>query len=157
MHWLFQTNSFYRIIFGSVRDNSLVELQNIMHWQSLMLYFEVFFTLALCVLFSYYKKWLSYISHAISPYLHEQMHLVWCFVVWFYREYWIYYYSLWIGLFQFVFVNYILFFFLRNFTLHGICIEQIYLIDLYFLVACVGHPKSVVTWYLGTLLGFRNS
>ena len=47
------------------------------------------------------------------------------------------------------------------FTSHGICInfdnQQIYyLINLYFFVACVGQPKSVLTRYLGTLLGFQN-
>ena len=35
--------------------------------------FRFVFTLALCVLFSYHKKWLSYLSHAISPYLHGNL------------------------------------------------------------------------------------
>ena len=52
-------------------------------------------------------------------------------------------------------------FFTCSFTSHGICInfdnQQIYyLINLYFFVACVGQPKSVLTRYLGTLLGFQN-
>ena len=51
--------------------------------------------------------------------------------------------------------------FLCNFTSHGICIDfdnqQIfYLINLYFYAACMGHPKSVLTRYLGTFLGFQN-
>ena len=120
------------------------------------------FTLALYVLFSYRKK-LSYLLHAIIPYLYgklinEQVHFIWVFVVRFYPKYGIYCYSLWIRLFQlFVFVNYILCFFLCNFAWHGICIEHIYyLVNLYFFLACTGHPKSVVTWHLGPLLDFWN-
>ena len=129
------------------------------------------FTLALCVLCSYRKNWLSYLSHTISLYLHGKLinwtstfymrfyctvlyevllygfiwgfivrfyrrfyctvlyevllyGFIWGFIVRFYLEYWIHYYSIWIGLFQlFEFVNYILCFFLCNFTSHGICIE----------------------------------
>ena len=52
-------------------------------------------------------------------------------------------------------------FFTCSFTSHGICInfdnQQIYyLINLYFFVACVGQPKSVLTRCLGTLLDFQN-
>ena len=46
-------------------------------------------------------------------------------------------------------------------ALHDICIsfenQQIYyFINLYFFVACVGQPKSVLTRYLGALLDFQN-
>ena len=125
--------------------------------------FRFVFTLALCVLFSYRKKWLRYLLHAIKSLLTWKVDklnkcILFEVLLWFYPEYWIYYYSLRIELFQlFVFVNNVLCFFLCNFTSHGICIEQIYyLTNLYFFVACVGHPKSVVTWYLETLLDFRN-
>ena len=48
-----------------------------------------------------------------------------------------------------------------QFTWHGICInfnnQQIYyLINLHFFVACVVQPKSVLSRYLETLLGFQN-
>ena len=52
---------------------------------------------------------------------------------------------------------------LCNFTSRGICInfdnqQQIYyLINLYFCVACMGQPRSVVTWYEGTLWTFKHS
>ena len=54
----------------------------------------------------------------------------------------------------------ILYFFVCNFTSHGICInfdnQQVYyLVNLYFFVACVGQPESVLTRYLRTLLGFQ--
>ena len=66
--------------------------------------FPFFFSLAFCVLFSYRQKWLSYLSHAINPYLHGKLinwrrHFIWAFVFRFYSEYWIYK-SLWIGLFK---------------------------------------------------------
>ena len=38
----FQIKSFCKIIFGSVTDNTSVELENRKHWQSLMLYFLFF-------------------------------------------------------------------------------------------------------------------
>ena len=134
------------------------------------------FTLALCFLFSCRKKWwvtscmllvLTYMESWWTEFFFIGGFVVrfyWWFcctvllVVLLYPEYWIYYYSLWIGLFQlFVFVNYILCFFLCSFTSHGICIEHIYyLINLYFFVACVGHPKSILTWYLGSLSDFRD-
>ena len=122
------------------------------------------FIVALCCLLSYRKKWLSYLPGVISPYLYGRLvnwtsafYLRFCCTV-LPRILKIYYYSLWIGLFQlFVIVNCILCFFLCNFTSNGICIEQIYyLINLYFFVVCMGHPKSVVTQYLGTLQGFQN-
>ena len=123
--------------------------------ETLLCYIFLFiFTLALCVLFSYRKMWLSYLSHAISPYLHGKL------INWtspFYFRFCCTFLPriLNILLFQlFVFVNYI---FLCNFTPHGICIEQIYcLINLYYFLTCVGHPKSVLTWYLGTLFDFGN-
>ena len=53
--------------------------------------------------------------------------------------------------------------FLCNFTSHGICIDfdnqQIYLLNLYFFIACMGQLdilKPVFTKYLGTFLGFQN-
>ena len=36
-------------------------------------YISFFSSLALCVLFSYCKKWLSYLSHPNSPYLHGKL------------------------------------------------------------------------------------
>ena len=125
-----------------------------------MLYF-LLFPLQLC--FILVKR---YLSHAISPYLHGKL-INWTSA---------FYMSLCctvlprimnISIFTnriivlFVFANYILFFFFCNFTSHGICIsfhnQQIYYLNnLYFFVACVGEPKSVLTRFLGTLLGFQN-
>ena len=145
-------------LFGSVNDDTSVELESI---DGLICYISFCFSIAL---FSSRKKWLSCLSHAISPYLHGKslnwastFYLSFCCTVlpWIYE-------SLWIVLFHlFVFVNYILCFSICNFTSHGICInsdnQQIYyLINIYFFVACVGPPKSVLTKYLGILLGFQN-
>ena len=115
-------------------------------------------------LFSSRKKWLSYLSHAISPYLHGKLIkwksvfcLSFCSTV---LPRILNILILWIGLFQlFVFANYILCFLTCNFTQNSICInfdnQQIYyLINLYFFIACVG--QSALTRYLRTLLGFRN-
>ena len=41
-YWLYQIKSFCKIIFGSVSDDSLTELENSVHWQSLKLYFLLF-------------------------------------------------------------------------------------------------------------------
>ena len=51
--------------------------------------------------------------------------------------------------------------YVANFILHGICIDFgnqkiYYLINLYFFVAYMGQPKSVLTRCLGTFLGFQN-
>ena len=122
----------------------------------------VIFTFASSIaLFSSRKKWLIYLPHAISPYLNGKL------LNWKNAFSWRFCWTVlprilnWTRLFQlFVFVNYSLCFFICNFTLRGICInfdnQQIYsLINLYFLAACLGQPKSVLTRYLGTFLGFQ--
>ena len=54
-YWFFQINSFCKIIFGSVSDYTSVELENSeKKWLKS-------------------EKWLSYLSHAISPYLHGKL------------------------------------------------------------------------------------
>ena len=111
---------------------------------SLLCYISFIFTLALCVLFSYSKKWLSNLSLVISPYLHRKL-VNWtsAFCMRFVVEYWLYYYSLWTGLVQlFVFINYILWFLLCNFTSYGVYIEQTYYsINLYFFCCLCGTSK----------------
>ena len=96
LYWLFQIMSFRKIIFGSVSDDSSVELENSVHWCSVPnVIFPFVSALALlCVLFSYRKMWLNYLSHANSPYLHRKL-INWtsafylsCTV---YPEYWIEY------------------------------------------------------------------
>ena len=69
-YWLFQIKSFCKIKFGSADEDTSVELENSVHWQSLMLYFLFVSCIAL---FSSRKKWLSYLLHAISPYLHGNL------------------------------------------------------------------------------------
>ena len=73
LYWLFQIRSFYKIIFGSVRDDSLIEIKT--KWiESLLCYIFTFVsTLALCILFFYLQKWLSYLSHVISPCLYGKL------------------------------------------------------------------------------------
>ena len=116
-------------------------------------------------LFSSRKKWLSCHSHAISPYLHAKLinwtsafYLSFCCTV------------LPRILNILIFMNRVIsiicicqlyFMLLCSFLSHGICInfdnQQIYyLINPYFFVACVVQPKSVLTRYLGTLLGFQS-
>ena len=131
-----------------------------MHWQPLMLYF-LLFPLQLCFLLVK-----NNLSHAISSYLHGKL-ISWTIA---------FYMSLCctvllrimnISIFTNRIISLIcicqlyLFFFFCNFTSHGICInfenQQIYnLNNLSFFVACVGEPKSVLTRFLGTLLGFQN-
>ena len=72
-YWLFQIKSFCKIIFGSTSDDTLVELENSVYWQTLMWYF-LLFPLQLCFLLV--KSDLSYLSHATSPYLHGML-IVW--------------------------------------------------------------------------------
>ena len=69
-YWFFQIKSFCMIIFGSINANASVELENSVPWRSLMLYFLFVSSIAL---FSSRRKWLSYLSHAISPYLHGRL------------------------------------------------------------------------------------
>ena len=142
-YWLFQIKFFCKILFGSASDDSLVELENSVHWQSLTLYF-LLFPLALRVLFSYRKKWLIYLLHAISPYVHGKL-INWTSP---------FYLSLCSTVLARM-LNIIIFIwqllFLYNFTSHGICAnfgnQQIYyLINIYFLVVCLRQQKSVVTW-----------
>ena len=108
------------------------------------------------------KKWLSYLSHSNSPYLHGKVinwtnafYLSFCCTV------------LPRILNILIFISIICIcqlhfsFIICNFTSHGICInfdkQQIfYLINTYFFVVCVGQRKSVLTRYLGTLSGFQN-
>ena len=69
---------------------------------------------------------------------------IWAFVVRFYPQNIEYINSLQIAWFQlFDFVNYILCFFLCNFTSHGICRYIIF--NIFFFVHCVGQPKPVLT------------
>ena len=117
-------------------------------------------------LFPSRKKWLSYLSHSNSPYLHGKVinwtnafYLSFCCTV------------LPRILNILIFMNRVISiicicqlhfsFIICNFTSHGICInfdkQQIfYLINTYFFVVCVGQRKSVLTRYLGTLSGFQN-
>ena len=117
-------------------------------------------------LFSSCKKWLSYLSHAISPYLPGKL-INWTSA--FYLSFWCTVLPRILNILIFmnrvisiiIFVNYILCFFVCNFTSLHICInfdqQQIYyLTNLYFFVAFVGQPKSVLTRYLGTLFGFED-
>ena len=55
LYWLFQINSICKIIFGSVRDDNLVELESKVHWPLTVSYviFLFVFILVLYVLFSY--------------------------------------------------------------------------------------------------------
>ena len=69
-YWLFQIKSFCKIIFGSVSDDTSVEIENSLHWQSLIVTFAFVSSLAL---FSSRKIWLSYLSYAFSPYLHGKL------------------------------------------------------------------------------------
>ena len=54
-------------LFGSVNDDTSVELESI---DGLICYISFCFSIAL---FSSRKKWLSCLSHAISPYLHGKL------------------------------------------------------------------------------------
>ena len=83
-YWLFEIKSFCKIIFGSVSVTS-VELENSVHWQSLV----IFPFVSSIALLSSRKKWLSYLSHAINPYLHRKLtnwtnafYLSFCCTVW---------------------------------------------------------------------------
>ena len=114
-------------------------------------------------LFSSRKKWLSYLSHAISPYLHGKL-INWTSA--FYLNFCCTFLPRILNIL--IFMNRVIsiictckLYFHMWFYIKGICInfdnQQIYyLINLYFFVACVGQPKSVLTRYLGTLLGFQN-
>ena len=66
-YWLFQIKSFRNIIFGSVSDDTSVELETSVHWQCLMLYF--LFLLYSSVFFSQKRTTLPF----INPYLHGKL------------------------------------------------------------------------------------
>ena len=117
-------------------------------------------------LFPSRKKWLSNLSHSISPYFHGKVinwtnafYLSFCctvlprilnILIFMNRVISI------ICIFQLHFS-----FIICNFVSHGICInfdkqQVFYLINTYFFVVCVGQRKSLLTRYLGTLSGFQN-
>ena len=66
LYWLFQIKSFCKIIFGSVElENKIID--------SLFCYFSFCFLFSCLLSVFYRKKWLSYLSHVISPYLHGKL------------------------------------------------------------------------------------
>ena len=69
-YWLFQIRSFCKIIFVSVSDDDTsAEPENC----ALTVSYVIFPFNSSIALFSSRKKWLSYLSHVISPYLHEKL------------------------------------------------------------------------------------
>ena len=149
LYWLFQTKYFCKIIFGSVSDDPSVELENSVHWQRLMLYF-LLFPLQLCFLLVK-SDWVTSRLPLFLTYMEvDKLNKCILLELLLYgltqnTEYIINHYEE--GLFElFVFVNYILCFFIYNFTSHGICNnfhnQQIYyLINLYYFVACTVLPR----------------
>ena len=97
---------------------------------------------------------LSYLSHAISPYLYGKL------INWTSAFYLDVFFMSRVSSIVWIF-NYILCFFKCNFTSHGICInsgnQQIdYLVSFYFFVACMEQLNPIVKRYLATLLDFQN-
>ena len=116
-------------------------------------------------LLSFCKKWLTYLSHAISPYLYEKL-INWTSA--FYLNFCCTVLPRILNLLIFI-----------NRVISIICICQLYFmlfhmyfyiiwylyqfwqpayisLYLYFFVACVRQSKYFLTRYLGTLLGFQN-
>ena len=65
LFWLFQIKFLCKIIFGSVSDDTLVKFENSVYRKYFMLCFLLF---PLCFLLVK-----SFLSHAISPYLHGKL------------------------------------------------------------------------------------
>ena len=124
--------------------------------------YVIFPSASTIALFSLCKKWPSYLSHAISPYPYGKM------INWTSPFYLSFCYDTVLPRMTniLMFMNRVisiicisqLYLMLFHFASYGICTnsdnhQMYYLINLYFFDACVGQPKSVLTIYLGTLLG----
>ena len=123
LHWLFKIKS-CKITFGIVSNGRSVELENS---GALTAFYVIFNFLSSLALFSCYEKWLSYLSYAISPYLHGRLinwtmaFLNFCCTV-FPRILNILILMNRVVSIIWIF-NYILFFFVCSFTSHGTCID----------------------------------